>query len=127
MGLDQFAFKTKAKFDSQVDFQAQLQDVETEELHYWRKHPNLHGWMEQLYREKGGTGEMFNGDPVQLTQEDIDDLANSILEGSLPHTTGFFFGQSNGDQEEESDDLQFCRNASEAIKEGYTVYYDSWW
>jgi hypothetical protein len=127
MGLDQFAFKTKAKFDSQVDFQAQLQDVETEELHYWRKHPNLHGWMEQLYREKGGTGEQFNCDPVQLTQEDIDDLANSILDGSLPSTSGFFFGQSIGDQEEESDDLQFCRNASEAIKEGYTVYYDSWW
>jgi hypothetical protein len=19
-------------------------------IHYWRKHPNLHGWMEQLYR-----------------------------------------------------------------------------
>lgn len=127
MGLDQFAFKTKAKFDSQVDFQAQLQDVETEELHYWRKHPNLHGWMEQLYRKKGGTGEQFNCDPVQLTQEDIDDLANSILDGSLPSTSGFFFGQSIGDQEEESDDLQFCRNASEAIKEGYTVYYDSWW
>jgi len=127
MGLDQFAFKTKAKFDSQVDFQTQLQDVETEELHYWRKHPNLHGWMEQLYRKKGGTGEQFNCDPVQLTQEDIDDLANSILDGSLPSTSGFFFGQSIGDQEEESDDLQFCRNASEAIKEGYTVYYDSWW
>jgi hypothetical protein len=127
MGLDQFAFKTKAKFDSQVDFQAQLQDVETDELHYWRKHPNLHGWMEQLYRKKGGTGEQFNCDPVQLTQEDIDDLANSILDGSLPSTSGFFFGQSIGDQEEESDDLQFCRNASEAIKEGYTVYYDSWW
>lgn len=127
MGLDQFAFKTKAKFDSQVDFQAQLQDAETEELHYWRKHPNLHGWMERLYREKGGTGEQFNCDPVQLTQEDIDSLANSILEGNLPPTSGFFFGQSMGDQEEESDDLQFCKKASEAIKEGYTVYYDSWW
>ncbi len=127
MGLDQFAFKTKAKFDSQVDFQEQLQDVEPDELHYWRKHPNLHGWMEQLYRKKGGTGAQFNCDPVQLTQEDIDDLANSILEGNLPPTSGFFFGQSTSDQEEESDDLQFCKKASEAIKEGYTVYYDSWW
>ncbi|ODR91767.1 hypothetical protein A8M32_08600 [Sinorhizobium alkalisoli] len=33
-------------------------DFEVEEataLHYWRKHPNLHGWMERLYREEGGT------------------------------------------------------------------------
>jgi hypothetical protein len=23
------------------------------ELHYWHKHPNLHGWMERLFRTKG--------------------------------------------------------------------------
>lgn len=127
MGLDQFAFKTKAKLTSQVDFRAQLKDDESEEIHYWRKHPNLHGWMEELYREKGGTGEQFNCDPVELTQEDIDRLASDILSGDLPSTSGFFFGQSSNDEEEENDDLEFCKKASEAIREGYKVYYDSWW
>lgn len=33
---------------SSVDF-----EVETlAELHYWRKHPNFHGWMEKLYPRK---------------------------------------------------------------------------
>jgi hypothetical protein len=27
------------------------------ELAYWRKHPSLHGWMEHLFRAKGGTAE----------------------------------------------------------------------
>ena len=126
MGLDQFAFKTKAKLESQVDFQSQLGGDE-ELLHDWRKHPNLHGWMEELYREKGGTGEAFNCDPLQLTQEDIDRLAKDILDGALPSTDGFFFGESFGDTDEENDDLEFCKKASEAIKEGYSVYYDSWW
>jgi hypothetical protein len=31
------------------------------------------------------------------------------------------------DEEEENYDLEFCKKASEAIKEGYTVYYDSYW
>lgn len=126
MGLDQYAYKTKVKPGKRVDFQDEVykDEVEREELHYWRKHPNLHGFMEHLYREKGGESE-FNCRPVELTQGDIDRLAQSILDGELPETSGFFFGESFGD--EENDDLEFCKKASEAIKEGYTVFYDSWW
>ena len=121
MGLDQFAYKTKVKPESQVDFVIE----DSEELHYWRKHPNLHGWMETLYYKKGGAKESFNCTAVELTQEDINELAASILDGDLPSTSGFFFGESTG--EEESDDLEFCKQATQAIGEGYTVYYDSWW
>jgi len=128
MGLDQFAYKTKVKPSKSVDFQDEVygDEVERKEIHYWRKHPNLHGFMEELYREKGGELD-FNCRPVELTQEDIDRLAQSILDGELPETSGFFFGQSYGNEEEENDDLEFCKQASEAIKEGYTVFYDSWW
>jgi len=108
MGLDQFAYKTKVKPSKSVDFQVEVykDEVEREEIHYWRKHPNLHGFMERLYREKGGESE-FNCRPVELTQEDIDRLAQSILDGKLPETSGFFFGRSFGD--EENDDLEFCK------------------
>ena len=128
MGLDQFAYKTRVKPGKSVDFQDEVykDEVEREEIHYWRKHPNIHGFMEDLYREKGGESD-FNCRPVELTQEDIDRLAKSILDQELPKTSGFFFGQSYGDEEEENDDLEFCKKASEAIKEGYTVFYDSWW
>ena len=127
MGLDQFAYKTKIKPSQDIDFADEVYgDGDSEEIHYWRKHPNIHGFMESIYREKGGEDE-FNCRPVVLTQEDIDNLAEYILEGNLPETSGFFFGKSMGDAEEENDDLEFCKKASEAIKEGYTIFYDSWW
>jgi hypothetical protein len=50
MGLDMYAFKTKEAIEIEVDFQVK----EVEEIHYWRKHANLHGWMENLYETKGG-------------------------------------------------------------------------
>jgi hypothetical protein len=54
------------------------------ELAYWRKHPNLHGWMERLWEEQGRPGaesptEMFNGIEVELTWTDIENLEADIL------------------------------------------------
>ena len=99
--------------------------VVAKEIAYWRKHPDLHGWMEQLYRKKGGTEDSFNGDPVLLTEEDIDNLKIAVLTRTLPSTSGFFFGASK--QEINFADLEFIEKAKEAIKEGYTIYYDSSW
>lgn len=123
MGLDMYAYKTKAKLDKEVDFSNN--NVGTEDLHYWRKHPNLHGWMEELYYEKGGKDDSFNGSCVVLTEDDLDVLEEDIKNGNLPQTSGFFFGQSYGD--EVNDDLEFVAKAREAIKAGETVYYSSWW
>ena len=135
MGLDQYAYKTKVKLSKDVDFGEELNKAaETEfpdgaydEFNYWRKHPNLQGWMQKLYEKKGGQNPDFNCSPVALTQEDIDNLAQDIIDNNLPQTSGFFFGESIRDREQEKHDLEFCKQASEAIKEGYTVFYDSWW
>jgi len=127
MGLDMFAYKMKYNPSKEVDFKEEIQEVAPSELHYWRKHPNLHGWMEQLYRQKGGGGRDFNGDPVVISKEDLDNLAASIIDEELPDTEGFFFGQSYNNEEERQDDLDFVKKAHRAIEEGYTVYYDSWW
>jgi hypothetical protein len=123
MGLDMYAFTTKAKLSKEVDFEEI--NLKPEELHYWRKHPNLHGWMQSLYDEKGGKSVDFNGDCVVLDMEDLDVLEEDIRDGNLPDTAGFFFGNTMGD--EIDDDLQFIAKAREAIKEGKTVYYTSWW
>ena len=56
---------------------------------------------------------------------DLDDLEVDIKDGNLPDTSGFFFGNSDG--EEVDDDLEFVKKARQAIKEGKTVYYTSWW
>ena len=88
MGLDMYAFSTKAKLNKEVDFDTI--NVETEDLHYWRKHPNLHGWMQSLYESKGGKSDSFNGDCVVLTNNDLLDLERDIMDGNLPDTNGFF-------------------------------------
>ncbi len=80
MGLDMYASTTKRRLKSSVDFNYGKADVQ---IHYWRKHPNLHGWMEALYCEKGGTKE-FNCATVQLTADDIDALEHAITGGTLP-------------------------------------------
>jgi hypothetical protein len=125
MGLDMYAFSTKAKPKSEVDFETK--NFKPEEVHYWRKHPNLHGWMQSLYDSKGGTSDSFNGDCVVLDSEDLDNLEQDIRDYNLPDTSGFFFGQSGSGDEEIKDDLEFVSKAREAIKEGKTVYYTSWW
>ena len=121
MGLDMYACTINRTPESPVDFKAE----DAAELHYWRKHPNLHGWMEDRYREKGGADPDFNCVSLQLTREDLDDLEETIRSGSLPPTSGFFFGQSDGT--ERDDDLQFVAKAREALAAGLTVFYSSWW
>lgn len=123
MGLDMYAMVMKRAPERAVDFEYDVE--ETEEIHYWRKHPNLHGWMRRLYIHKGGSDPEFNLVPVQLTTEDLDQLEQDVSNGALPHTTGFFFGSSDGSEKE--DDLEFIRKARAAIEEGKTVFYTSWW
>lgn len=125
MGLDMYAYRTSVQLSKPVDFSDEIQS-NCSEIQYWRKHPNLHGWMESLYREKGGDGD-FNCNPVELTSEDLDRLEEDIRNGGLPYTSGFFFGESQGDDEETNEDLAFVANARQAIAEGDRVFYDSWW
>lgn len=123
MGLDMNAWVTKAMPENGVDFQTH--NFNPTELHYWRKHPNLHGWMEDLYYKKGGKAESFNCVNVELNMSDLDFLEEDIKNGNLPKTGGFFFGESNGTETE--DDLEFISKARKAIEEGNYVYYNSWW
>lgn len=125
MGLDMFAFAV-SKRDAIGEFEM-AKECEKEELHYWRKHHDLHGWMEKLYRAKGGDADSFNCIPVQLTVDDLDDLQQAILDDNLPRTEGFFFGDNPPDLETMREDLIFVQKCRMAIKEGKVVYYDSWW
>lgn len=121
MGLDMYAFTTPENLTANVDFRAEHHAL----LHQWRKHPNLHGWMRALYYAKGGVAEQFNCRAVVLTDEDLDRLEADIRAESLPHTQGFFFGETDGT--EIDDDLAFIEKARAAMAQGLTVFYDSWW
>ena len=125
MGLDMFV-RTYDVDCAETDV-VFAEEIKSEELQYWRKHHDLHGWMESLYREKGGKEEEFNCVNVRLNVEDLDRLEKDLVENKLPHTEGFFFGNNPPDSESLAEDLQFIANAREAINKGKSVYYSSWW
>ena len=128
MGLDQYAYAaTQAGQFNQHYEQANV--AKPLELAYWRKHPGLHGWMESLWLSKGSPGDwgsQFNCIELELTPEDIDLLENDILEGALPCTSGFFFGNSADDYNVD-EDLQFIRDAAAWHFLGLKVFYNSSW
>jgi len=132
MGLDMFAFAVKEsnlpESDRALEADVVLgEGVEKEEIYYWRKHHDLHGWMQSLYSSKGGKDEQFNCNTVRLTLEDLDVLEKDLREHQLPETTGFFFGNNPPDEETIAADLEFIEKARGYINNGYAVYYDSWW
>lgn len=129
MGLDMFAWRVPS-VDAIDELTIRSPDDgrigQLDELWYWRKHHDLHGWMHKLYKNKGGTAE-FNCVPVRLNTCDLDALQFDLLNSALPETKGFFFGDNPPDIDSLSEDLKFIQKARDAIAEGDYVYYDSWW
>jgi len=136
MGLDMYAYSAPRAGAQQdywdgYDFDKQKSNCpEPRELAYWRKHPNLHGWMERLWESKGRPGEnpenMFNGVELELTWSDLEQLEQDILSDSLPRTQGFFFGDVSDDYYREQD-LKFVRQARADLFMGLRVFYNSSW
>lgn len=138
MGLDQYAYITAkagdhAAFYKDGEFNSKTGEWDNpnmfkpQELCYWRKHPNLQGWMSNLYHSRGGT-ETFNGVELELTWEDVDKLEKDIKKGRMAElgTTGFFFGDPSDDYYKERD-LQFCIDAKTELFLGRKVFYNSSW
>jgi hypothetical protein len=139
MGLDQYAVARKGEprtvkseytYTDQdgvekEGFEEYLEWDDTIQLAEWRKHPNLQGWMQELYYEKGGEGE-FNCVDLELTLNDLNALEATLDEEALPETAGFFFGTDSSDYYAEAD-REFIVQARAAIKQGYKVIYSSWW
>ncbi len=143
MGLDQYAyvaakagqqsqFYETAVFDKDIGEMVNPKVTRPREIAYWRKHPNLQGWMQQLWIKKGcesdgdATGDSFNGVELELTWEDLDDLERAVTHGQLPETTGFFFGNP-ADEIYQDQDLEFIRNARAELFLGLKVFYNSSW
>ena len=136
MGLDQYSYAASkagvrerwyegAKWNGS-EFTNEDSSVEEHlTLAYWRKHPGLQGWMENLYQSRGGV-DSFNGIELELTMRDLFDLEIFVRESKLPPTNGFFFG-NNSDSYYHDDDLEFIRKAREAIASGLKVFYNSSW
>jgi hypothetical protein len=134
MGLDMYAYAAVKQGQYREFYEgAEFKDgdfVNAEvskprELAYWRKHPSLHGWMRQLWNNRGHDGD-FNGDELELFREDLDNLEQDVLDNALPDTQGFFFGNNAAD-EYRQDDLEFIKNARYELFMGMRVFYNSSW
>ena len=142
MGLDMYAYTASragqkdewwadAKLDPDLGDFVNSGVSRPVEIAYWRKHPHLHGWMEQLWHSRQPPGlqhsdQIFNGIELELFREDIDRLEQDIVDGQLPETQGFFFGDNASDYYRDND-LAFCRQARADLFLGLRVFYNSSW
>jgi hypothetical protein len=144
MGLDQYMYVAaqagqRKKFYETGSYDSENHEFtnpdveEPREIGYRRKHPNLQGWMERLWEEKGRPGAredeehpMFNGVELELTWSDIERLYNDVVNDQLPATTGFFYGEGS-DEYYKKDDLEFVKQARAELFLGLKVFYNSSW
>jgi len=121
MGLDMYAYTAaKEQADRETGWTSQR------EIAYWRKHPNLHGWMEQLAKSKKVKYNTFNGVELEITWEDLDELERAVTHDQLPGTQGFFFGDG-ADDYYKPQDLEFIKKARAELFLGLKVFYNSSW
>ena len=141
MGLDMYAYVAARAGQQNEFYEGAELDPDTREyvnpkvnrpreIAYWRKHPNLHGWMAQLWLRREGNElretDNFNGIELELTYEDLDDLEYAVQNDRLPSTTGFFFGNEADDYYKPSD-LKFVQEARAEMFLGLKVFYNSSW
>ena len=80
--------------------------AEIYDLGYWRKHPNLHGYIVQTFAD--GVDECQE---IALGEERLAQIIEAVRAKELPHTIGFFFGASEGTDDEAAEDIAILQSA----------------
>lgn len=130
MGLDMYFYATKNKEITEEKLNnAEVDNVFSEviEVSYFRKHPNLHGQIEQYYLNKHKVSDDFEFNCVyhNLSKEECEEILEMSKNNLLPYTQGFFFGESTKDDNKET--IECMEKLIELINDGYQVFYYSWW
>ena len=109
MGLDMYLTGKKIVMDARLNLREDGFPVgsKTLELGYWRKHPNLHGYIVQTFAD--GLDECQN---IDLGVPDrIRTIIATVKARELPDTTGFFFGVSDSSEERMEEDIAIFERA----------------
>lgn len=127
MGLDMYLDGRRYFFSHKEDEEGNRIKETSVELGYWRKHPNLHGYIVETFAE--GVDECQQ---IELTADCLAKLMVAIENRTLPHTEGFFFGESDGSKEERDFDLKTINKALEWLAnepngEYRSVIYQASW
>lgn len=102
MGLDQWVYAGKGEYDT------------SEEIFYWRKHSDLHGWFEDRF-DKG-----LNCINVEIDMPTLQSLKEDYSKGLKP-ASGFFWGKSDWYHHEKTE--EFFSIAERYLKDGYKLWY----
>ncbi len=97
------------------------------DLGYWRKHPDLHGYIVENFA--GGVDDCRE---IDLSKEQMRQIIKAIHSDLLSKTTGFFFGESVNDAEEKNHAIEIFHKAIQWLEEEpsgewRTVYYQASW
>ena len=111
MGLDMYLEGERYYSNiSDNDVRPKLGDYQIKQnildMGYWRKHPDLHGYIVQTYADGVDACQ-----EIYLHPDALEDIANAIEEDRLPHTEGFFFGKSEWHKETKKKDAKIFRDA----------------
>lgn len=129
MGLDMYLTGRKELWRSArtLDDEGYMTDAVEVKLAYWRKHPNLHGYIVNTFAEG-----VDDCKPVLLNEDDLRRIVRAIKNDELPHTTGFFFGTSEKSQAQMAEDIAIFEAAlkwldRESSDELRSVLYRASW
>lgn len=120
MGLDMYLEGHKYLFSSGKKSEVVKEDgfrlkEKILELGYWRKEPDLHGYIVEKFAD--GKDDCKD---IELGKEEMLDIISAVKERRLPHTSGFFFGAScdpeSQDEQEREWALQFERKTIETFE-----------
>lgn len=95
------------------------------ELGYWRKHPDLHGYIIKTFANG-----VDNCQDIPLTEDDLLNIIGAVESEILPKTSGFFFGSSSPDDKPE--DLKILHGALDWLRKKESgvskdIYYRASW
>ena len=130
MGLDMFLSgrkfysSTRGQRPQEDGFDVSQKDLD---IGYWRKHPNLHGYIIERFAD--GVDECQD---IELGPEQIKKLIAAVKADNLPHTEGFFFGVSRPAEDQMIEDLSILQGALDWLEKPETgvwksiIYRASW-
>jgi hypothetical protein len=73
-------------------------------LGYWRKHPNLHGYIIQEFAD--GEDECQK---IFLEADQLKQIKEAVEQNNLPNTEGFFFGKSADKDSEDEEEAEYAK------------------
>lgn len=120
MGLDMCLrgrvnnYKQNEEFRLNIEGAPPYADRVEFDLGYWRKQPDLHGFIVKNFTFSGED----TCEPITLSEDDLHKIIKAVKEDNLPATDGFFFGEHDYSEEMKEDTLGMLYDAVRFLKVG---------